>query len=580
MSDDGPPTQTDNTATLSGLPRDIITHHLIPPFAEPAVLLLPESAPPAPQITPSAAPLHALAATSRHLRTLIAAEYSTYCQHQYPSVYAHIRAQASASATPLAAIDWRSKIRQAETLCRRWAKLQMHISFALTGDRTAWRNRNEATRGSPYAPAIDIHDGLTGETLAVGQGTQLAVRNARGDWRTVTRERMVYGMDDYLKVHLLDADTVVASRSRGVEVVTSGDDGKLRVSHTQELRPPGAWNATGGVTSSALDAGSRSLAVTYSMGDDHKLQLFSIRSDDSNSDTTLSLTATSAIPSKPWTSAFLSPTIVATGHRAGLTLHTSTPSGVIHASEIHQPSTSYYRHNLSVHSITPLSAPFSPSLLATGWSDGAVRILDTRTPSYVATYTDAVCCEDVPVYSLLHTAPLANVLLASSSQHHKLMLHDLRYASHVENIFPVSAVMWEGMQSPQSQHDVGGASAKTEVESNGCVMFLDEVAARAVGMDGNARSYRRGRGRSSSSAIYSLAGTAGGSRVYAGVEDGVISMDLGSGERDDAVRQARGGEFFAPVYYFRVGDGRPWWCGGGVEVAMGWRKHLNLDLYS
>ncbi|KAJ6258808.1 hypothetical protein Dda_6862 [Drechslerella dactyloides] len=544
-SDDAPPPEINR---LANLPRDIVTHHLIPQFTAPAVLLLPDTAPRTAQSVPSAGPLLALSQTSRHLRALVAAEYSTYCQHQYPALYARTIQAAAATATALSSIDWRGKILQAERLCNRWSKLQVCISLAATGDAAGPDVRR---RRSPYAAAVDVHEALDGrETLVVGRGTSLAVRTD-GTWRSVTREGMAYGADDYVAVHALDEDTVVASRSLGVELVTGVRDGEeLRVAAAEDLFAPSMRNPTSIVTSSCLDVASRSLAVTCSSSsiDKHELQLFSVRPTDAEK-TTFAPTVTSSIPSKPWCSTFLSPTTVATGHRTGLTLHTTTPAGSAHAVELPQPETSYV-HDLSVNSVTPLSPPFSPCLLATGWSDGCVRLVDTRTRGYTATFTETVTCEAVPVYSLLHTSPLSNALLAASSQNHKLMLYDLRYADADAAI---------------AAHSTGGTiTCATGTMPQSVVLFFDKVAASVGG---------RGRGRRQfSSAMYALAAPPSSARVYIGAEDAVVSMDFSHSDGKEKLAEGETDSESLPVLVYRswAGDSRAWGCAEMNESRISW----------
>ncbi|KAF3230304.1 hypothetical protein TWF191_010190 [Orbilia oligospora] len=288
------------------------------------------------------------------------------------------------------------------------------------------------------------------------------------------------------------------------------------------------------------------------------------------------------------------PRIVTTGHRSGLTVHNLAPSEVS-STTIPQPLTSY-SHALSVHSLTRLSSSpaFSPSIFASGWSDGITRLFDIRANAYVAEYENPVSNEAVPVYSLLHTAPLGNILLSGSSLHHAVEVHDLRYCGNMVGYFSPYAF------DPASLND---GEKMRDIVSEGGLLFFDNVAGTRL-PTARRNGYTRNSGKGTSS-IYSLCSPSPSSgKVYIGAENTVLQMDfrkrkvgrewglgLSNVEKVRKKEMERGATFNVPMYWFDpakgVGDeeggvnGR-WWCGSGkaafkvkergaVRGGDGWR---------
>ncbi|KAF3915133.1 hypothetical protein ABW20_dc0102394 [Dactylellina cionopaga] len=589
--------QSSSTAScpLARLPYDIVTHELIPQFAVPAVLF--ESSNPIAQARPSSLPLRKLASTSKYFRSLVSGQYKTYLQHQYPGVYSDIIYQASIAGVNLDTINWSSRVLQAEKLCYRWERRQFFTSPVTVDAGQAQpadtqrssnnrRNNRNNSRPAEYSPCIDVSASLNGtETLVIGQGTQLAVRVGEyKPWKVVTRKHMASGTDDLLGVHIYDEDTIIASRSIGFELVRNvkGKDGEnLKVSEITNLfqtRLP-----TDGVSSSCLDptlSSARPFAITSTVADSHKLQIFSLTNQDAHFSLPKLPSLESSIPSKGWASTFLTSTTVAVGHRTGLSLYTLSQSSLSDPIDIPQPATSY-THDLSVQSLTRLAAPFSPSLLASGWSDGEIRILDTRTNTYVATYNNPVSNGTVPIYSLLHTAPLSNTLLAGSSTHYALEMHDLRYNKSMVAEF--SSSIFGSLPVPPE-------TKKQDLVSNGCLMFFPHEDNRP-----------RDRHRHTSSAIYCLASSGLGSgKLYMGQESAVLQVDLrerkkgkhwGQGltaaekvkKREGERNQGRSVQMFwfdpgkqqtdgvdeDETHHFHAGQ--QWYCGKGTE-AFGVRQ--------
>ncbi|KAK6540514.1 hypothetical protein TWF694_009305 [Orbilia ellipsospora] len=584
-------TDRDN-CPLAHLPYDLVTHHLIPQFANPATLLEPTH--PFVQVEPSSLPLRTLARTSKRFRTLVYGQYKTYLQTQYPAVYFDVLNQATFSNVSLDKINWFARVVQAEKLCNRWLRRQFYISAVPVTDpvdprhhaRTSTSNRHNHNnhnnrRIPPYSPCIDISESLNGaETLVLGQGPQLAVRVGEyAPWKVFNRKDMVAGADDIINVHIIDKDHVIASRSMGVELVrnVSGRKGDtLRTSHTNDLFASGVRNPTGGVTSSCLDPSplARSLAITATnpANDEHKLQIFTLSREDSHINLSKTASCEAVIPSKAWTSTFLTPNTVATGHRTGISLYGITQSGLSDAIDVRQPE-SAYDYDLAVHSLSRLAPPFSPSILASGWSDGIIRLFDTRANKYVATHVNPISNESAPIYSLCHTSPLSNNLLAGSSMHHAIEIHDLRYAGNMISEFS------ETITNP-----VNDIQNKADLTTDGCLLFFTNV--RPIALRNN-RVYSNG--------VHSLASTGTGSKVYVGIENNVIQMDFRKrvqgrrwGMGLSAVEKVRKREaeresiHMAPMYWFdrekqrrsKPGDveehwegfsGR-WWCGNGKET--------------
>ncbi|KAF3923716.1 hypothetical protein ABW20_dc0104698 [Dactylellina cionopaga] len=587
------------------LPHDIVTHHLIPQLANPAVLLEPSD--PVIQVQPSSEPLRTLAATSKRFRTLVSGQYKTYLQCQYPAIHSDILNQASVAGIALDKIDWFSRAIQAEKLCNRWFRRQFYVSVVPVTDpvdsqqqlqqqsRVSNRNNNNHHhhhnsnnvngRRTPYSPRMDVFESLSGkETLALGQGTQLAVRVGEyAPWRVIIRKGMVPGADDIHNVHIYDEDNVIASRSIGFEVVrnvTGRDRDALRISQTNDLFESGVRNPTGGVTSSCLDpsvSANRPFVITTTSpsNDDHKLQIFTVSKQDSDVRVSKAPVFESVIPSKSWTSTFLTPTVIAAGHRTGLSLYELTQSYLSAPINIPQPD-SIYDHDIAVHSLTRLSPPFSQAILASGWSDGITRLLDTRTNTFVASYMNPISNESAPVYALCHTSPLSNNLLAGSSMHHALEVHDLRYTGDMVTEFSPLRV------------DSGRGVSKADLVTDGCLLFFDSVKQNALD--------RRRNTRTSSKSVYSLGSAGAGSgKVYIGVENSVIEMDFrkrvqgrrwGMGlstvekVRKKAAEKEKG--HMVPMYWFDREKQRRkqpedvdghwdnfsgrWWCGNGRET--------------
>ncbi|KAF3912334.1 hypothetical protein AA313_de0205964 [Arthrobotrys entomopaga] len=573
---------------LAHLPYDLVTHHLIPQFAKPAALLEPIH--PFVQVEPSSLPLRTLARTSKRFRTLVYGQYKTYLQTQYPAVYFDVLTQANLSNVPLDKINWFSRVIQAEKLCNRWLKRQFYISVVPVTDPVDSRhhqsrsstnhrsnNQHNNRRIPPYSPCIDVSESLNGtETLVLGQGPQLAVRVGEyTPWKVFNRKDMFAGADDIINVHVYDNDHVIASRSMGVELVRNVSGDTLRMSHTNDLFASGVKNPTGGITSSCLDPSvyARSLAITATgpANDEHKLQIFTLAREGSNVNLARTVSCEAVIPSKSWTSTFLTPNTIATGHRTGVSLYELTQSGLSNAIDIPQPD-SAYDYDLAVHSISRLAPPFSPTVFASGWSDGTIRLLDTRTNKYVATHVNPISNESAPIYSLCHTSPLSNNLLAGSSMHHAIEIHDLRYAGNMISEF-------------SQLGDTGGVD-KADLTTDGCLLFFTNVRPNAL---------HRGNNRVYSNGVHSLASTGTGSKVYIGIEDSVIQMDFRNrvqgrrwGMGLSAVEKVRKREaeressHLAPMYWFdrekqrrgKLGDveehwegfsGR-WWCGNGKET--------------
>ncbi|KAK6331601.1 hypothetical protein TWF718_002150 [Orbilia javanica] len=574
---------------LSSLPIDILTHDLIPQFASAPVHL---SQFVTAQVSPDSKPLRQLAATSGHLRAVVKDQYKTYVQHQFPTVYSHAIARGSAD---LAKINWFSLAIQSEKLCQRWNLRQFYVSKLQTVETSHGRPHDSTPSGfnskplHSYSPCIDVSESINGaETLVIGQGPSVAVRTGEyGAWKEIKRKGMTPGADDILSVHIYNPDTVISTRSSSVEIISniSGlDEGTPRITGVTELFPSGPKNPTGGISSSCLDISSssptRSFAITTSINssDTHSLQLFTLNTTSSAPSFPKIATLTSPLPAKPYTSTFLTNTTIATGHRSGITIHNLTPSSISDIT-IQQPSTSY-NHALSVHSLTRLSSSpqFSHSILASGWSDGITRLLDTRTNTYVAEYENPVSNEAVPIYSLLHTAPLGNILMSGSSLHYAVEVHDLRYCGNMVGHFSPYAF------DPAASLEPG--EKMSDIVSEGCLLFFDSVA----GMNYTPTVRRAGRnsGRGTT-AIYSLASPSPSSgKIYIGAENTVIQMDFrkrkmgktwGAGltgvEKVRKKEAERGAVFNVPLYWFdpakgTVGDdggnnGR-WWCGSGKEA--------------
>ncbi|KAK6345838.1 hypothetical protein TWF730_010181 [Orbilia blumenaviensis] len=622
-----------NNRNLSTLPIDILTHHLIPQFANPPVHL---SRSPAIQVSPDSSALRQLASTSKHFRSLVKGQYKTYVQHQYPTVYAH--AITTTVSPNLNSINWSSLAAHSEQLCRRWALRQFYISRVPLGvpqsssPSTARHhdysthhhsqrfnsnnNNNNRDVKHSFSPCIAVSESPDGtETLVIGQGASLAVR--RGEyslWREIKRKGMTLGgADDILSVHIYNPDTILAVRSSSVEIVSNvlgkdgindaGEDGPLRITQAADLFPSGAKNPTGGISSSCLasiassscSSSTRSFAITTSASTTaHSVQLFTLDSGLTTPTFPKASTLTSPLPSKPYTSTFLTNSTIATGHRTGITLHHLSNASLT-AVEIPHPITSY-NHALSVHSLTPLSlSPSSSSnssILASGWSDGVTRLLDIRSNKFIAEFENPVSNEAVPIYSLLQTAPLGNLLLAGSSLHHAVEVHDLRYAGNMHSSV-ISDYYFNNSSSSNNFNGNGNGNA-TELTGEGCLLFFDSLARGNIlpptrGNNNNNNSNRR-RGGKGSTAIYSLSSSSPASgKVYIGVENGVLNMDFrkrkvgkywGAGlssvekvRKKEAERNTGGG---VPMYWFDsvrgAGDeeggvnGR-WWCGGG-KVAV------------
>ncbi|RVD84857.1 uncharacterized protein DFL_003194 [Arthrobotrys flagrans] len=569
------------SSKLQSLPIDILTHHLIPQFASPPVHL---SQVPTPQAVPDSKPLRRLASTSKHFRSLIKSQYKTYVQHQYPTVYSHVLSHHS---TNLDNINWSSLALQSEKLCHRWNHRQFYISKLSTVEASPGRQHDQHPHSRKpshsYSPYIDVSESIDGtETLVIGQGPAIAVRTGEyGVWKEIKRKGMVPGADDVLSVHIYNPDTIISTRSSSVEIISNvsgADDGKPpRIVEVTELFPSGPKNPTGGITSSCLNPSSSSLAITASItsSDTHSLQFFNLNTTSPVPSFPKSTFFTTPLPSKPYTSTFLTNTIIATGHRSGITVHNLTPSSISDTT-IPQPSTSY-NHALSVHSLTRLSSSsaFSPSILASGWSDGITRLLDTRTNTYVAEYENPVSNEFVPIYSLLHTAPLGNILMAGSSLHHAVEVHDLRYTGNMVGYF--SPFAFDPSSSEQGEK-------MSDIVSSGSLLFFDSIAGTRFPTPRRPSGYTRSSGRGTS-AIYALSSPSPSSgKVYIGAENTVIQMNfrkrnvgrewglgLSNVEKVRKKEAERGAVFNIPMYWFdpakgageeRGNNGR-WWCGGG-----------------
>ncbi|KAK6511134.1 hypothetical protein TWF481_000056 [Arthrobotrys musiformis] len=572
-----PATAPTGTNNLSTLPVDILTHDLTPQFANPPVYLSPA---PVLQSTPDSTPLRQLSSTSRHFRDLVRGQYKTYVQHQYPTVFNH--AITASKGGDINRINWFSLAVDSEKLSQRWNLRQFYISRVQTQDEATspkGNNNSHSLRPSAaYSPRLDVAEAIDGtETLVVGQGTSVAIRRGEyAPWQEVKRKGMTAGADDLLSVHIYNADTVISCRSSSVEIISSkGDDGKAKIVQTTELFPSGPKNPTGGITSSCLSSQSFAITTSVTSGDTNSLQFFTL--DEGTPSLPKSATLVTDLPSKPYTSAFLTKSTIATGHRAGISLHNLT-SSAISTTTPPQPST-IYSHALSVHSLTTIST-LSPSIFASGWSDGITRLFDTRSNEYVAEYENPISNEFVPVFSLLHTSPLGNILMAGSSLHHAVEIHDLRYPGNMVGYF-----------SPYMFNPLEGEMR--DIVSEGCLLFFDNVVGTPF-----QPLQRRGRfsGRGSS-AIYSLSspGPASG-KVYIGEENTVIQVDFrkrkvggewGRGltgaekvRKKEAERGAGGGH--VPMYWFDPargkGDGGEengphggvngrWWCGGGKAAV-------------
>ncbi|KAF3213170.1 hypothetical protein TWF192_009860 [Orbilia oligospora] len=591
---------------LSTLPVDILTHDLVPQFASPPIQL---SQYPTTQSSPDSRPLRQLAATSRHFRATVKSQYKAYVQHQYPTVYSHVIARHSAS---LDQVDWSSLATQSEKLCHRWNLRQFSLSKLQTVEPSPARQHDSHPRSTvkpshSYSPCIDVSESINGtETLVIGQGPSVALRTGEyGAWQEIKRKGMTPGADDILSVHIYNPDTVISTRSSSVEIISNvsgADDGNPpRIVSVTELFPSGPKNPTGGISSSCFDTSSsssstRSFAITTSItsSDSHSLQLFTLNTTSSTPSFPKTPTITSPLPSKPYTSTFITNTTIATGHRSGLTVHNLAPSEVS-STTIPQPLTSY-SHALSVHSLTRLSSSpaFSPSIFASGWSDGITRLFDIRANAYVAEYENPVSNEAVPVYSLLHTAPLGNILLSGSSLHHAVEVHDLRYCGNMVGYFSPYAF------DPASLND---GEKMRDIVSEGGLLFFDNVAGTRL-PTARRNGYTRNSGKGTSS-IYSLCSPSPSSgKVYIGAENTVLQMDfrkrkvgrewglgLSNVEKVRKKEMERGATFNVPMYWFDpakgVGDeeggvnGR-WWCGSGkaafkvkergaVRGGDGWR---------
>ncbi|KAK6524403.1 hypothetical protein TWF281_011311 [Arthrobotrys megalospora] len=597
LADTVEPTHSD--CPLSVLPIDILTHHLIPQFANPPIYL--ESSTPVLQSSPSSKSLLQLASTSKHFRSLVKNQYKTYLQHQYPAVYSHAIQTAG---TNLDKVNWFSLVAHSEKLCHRWSLRQFYLSRVEAGDTYAARphqhdshdHRNSRFNNRPlgsYSPCIDVSESLDGtETLAIGQGPIVSVRVGEySPWREIKRKNMVAGADDILSVHIYNADTVIASRSSSVEIISNistTDDGKQpRISQATDLFPSGLKNPMGGISSSCLDpstsSSTRSFAITTSVTstDTHSLQFFALNTTASTPSLPKQATLTSPLPSKPYTSTFLTSTTIATGHRTGVTLHNLAQSSLSDGIDLPQPETSY-NHALGVHSLTRLSPSFSPSILASGWSDGITRLFDIRANTYVANFENPVSNEAVPIYSLCHTAPLGNILLAGTSMHHAVEMHDLRYSRNMVGFF--SPYMFN------PSLDLNEGEKLEDVVSDGCLMFFNSGLTSRH--SGPVRGGNRRAGWGGSTAVYSLASASHSSgKVYIGVENNVLEMNfrkrkvgkswgygLSPAEKVRKKEAERGQVLNLPMYWFdpakrNMGEqfeegrhghgGGRWWCGNG-----------------
>ncbi|EPS40485.1 hypothetical protein H072_5663 [Dactylellina haptotyla CBS 200.50] len=599
-------TATLDESPFTNLPYDIVTHHLVPQFASPPVLL--EPADPVLQVEPTSLPLRRLAATSRYFRSLVSGQYQTYVQHQYPGIHADTIRQAYLASTPLEKVNWFSRAIESEKLWSRWYRHQFYISLVPLTDAPDWRQQGGSTQNNrnhnhrnparrvPYAPCLDVTQTLGGvETLVIGQGPQLAVRVGEyTPWKVISRKGTVAGVDDIHGVHIYDEDTIVSTRSSGIEVtrnVTGRDGDNLRISQAVDLCTSGVKNPTGGVTSSCLDpsiSDTRSFAVTTTSaaGDDHKLEIFTLSQGESRVMVSKTAAFESALPSKSWVSTFLTSNTIAAGHRTGVSLYQLSQSSLSEAINFPQPSSDYDR-DLAVHSLTRLDAPFTASVLASGWSDGITRLLDTRTNAYVATYANPVSNESSPIYSLCHKSPLSNILLAGASVHYAVEMHDLRYAGNMVGQFSPY------MYTPPAA--TGGDVKKADMVSDGCLLFFDQIRPRVrVSQPGQ---WGRVGGNTGSRAVYSLASAAAGSgKVYVGTENCLALMDfrqrvrgkrwgwgLSHAEKIMKKNAEKGAVYNVPMYWFdpekqnsgpeaeghancpHGGRGR-WYCGNGKEA--------------